>query len=134
MTVTTQVATALSAGPWTALTYQMINDWNGAAEAPASGVQLQAGSPPPSAAGTTGLNTAGLAAVTSAVSTYLAALSAAKRYQLAVGATAAQAGCPQVHITPGWVSVPCHGADIASFGATLAAVLNNTANYGGAGT
>jgi hypothetical protein len=75
-----------------------------------------------------------MAAVASAVGTYLAALSAAKKYQLGVSNTAGQTGCPQVHITPGYVSVPCHGADVASFAATLAAVLNTAGNYGTAGT
>jgi hypothetical protein len=60
------------------------------------------------------------------VGTYLAALSSAKKAQVWNSLT----GCPSVQIAPYGISVPVHGADLASFTATLAAVLNSGANYG----
>jgi hypothetical protein len=73
------------------------------------------------AAVASGLNGAGIGAVASAAGTYYSALSQAKRNQL---------GYAAVHILPGGLSVTVHSADVASFGATLAAVLNSAGNYG----
>jgi hypothetical protein len=129
----TTVVASLTAGPFGVLAYapggggaQLVACCAGAS----GGSVAPYGSAPAGYAITTGLNVAGMAAVASAVNTYLGGLSSAKKAQL----PNPQNGCPYVVISPGEVNVPCHGADIASFGATLAAVLNNTANYGGAGT
>jgi hypothetical protein len=67
-----------------------------------------------------------MAAVASAVNTYLGGLSSAKKAQL----PNPQNGCPYVLVAPGEVNVAVHAADVASFGATLAAVLNTSGNYG----
>jgi hypothetical protein len=79
-----------------------------------------AGSAPPS-----GLNVAGVASVVSALATYYAALSAAKRAQL---------GYLAVNVSQEGLSVPVHTADVATLAATLAAVLNTGTNYGPVGT
>jgi hypothetical protein len=131
MSTTTVVAT-LTAGPFGQLVYapggggcQLV-----AFAGPPAGAVAPVGSAMAAYAITTGLNVAGMAAVASAVNTYLGALSAAKKAQL----PNAQNGCPYVAISPGEVSVPCHPADVASFGATLAAVLDTSGNYGPVGT
>jgi hypothetical protein len=129
----TTVAT-LTAGPFGVLAY--VAGGGGGAQlvacaANASGASgAPYGSAPAGYAITTGLNVAGMAAVASAVNTYLGALSSAKKAQL----PNAQNGCPYVIISPGEVNVPCIAADVASFGATLAAVLNTTGNYGAIGS
>ena len=125
---------ALTAGPFGVLA---------CAAVPGNGVQLVAcaanasggsgapyGSAPAGYAITTGLNVAGMAAVASAVNTYLGGLSSAKKAQL----PNPQNGCPYVVISPGEVNVPCHAADVASFGATLATVLDSSGNYGAIGS
>ena len=127
---TTTVVANLTAGPFSVLCYapgggggaQLV-----ACAANASGGAVAPyGSAPAGYAITTGLNVAGMAAVASAVNTYLGGLSSAKKAQL----PNAQNGSPYVVIAPGEVNVPCHVADVASFGATLAAVLNTSGNYG----
>jgi hypothetical protein len=120
----TQVqAAALSAGPFGVLAYQAPQGFDSSSLTATTGVQLTASTG--GAAVTIGLNTAGLAAVAAAVGTYLGALSAAKKAQLFSALT----GCPSITIAPSGISVPVHGADLASFTATLAAVLNSAGNY-----
>jgi hypothetical protein len=75
-----------------------------------------------------GLNFTGLGAVASAIGTYLTGLSAAKRAQMLQGPV------PVVQLGPAGFTCPVHSADIASFAATLTAVLNTAGNYGPAGT
>lgn len=129
------VAATLSAGPFGQLLYVPVGNGGyqlvancGAAMGP--GVNTPLGSGVLACSAGTGLNAAGMAAVASAVNTYLGALSGGKKAQLPNGSN----GCPYVVISPGEVSVPVHPADVASFGATLAGVLNTGGNYGPAGT
>jgi len=132
MSTTTVVAT-LTAGPFGVLVYapsggggyQLVANAGGGAGAVAPVGSSVAGYPL-----TAALNVAGMAAVASAVNTYLSGLSAAKKAQL----PNAQNGCPYVVISPGEVNVPVHPADVTSFGATLAAVLDTSGNYGPVGT
>lgn len=128
------VVATLTAGPFGVLAYapgggggfQLV----ACAASAAGGSSAPYGSSVSGYAITTGLNAAGMAAVAAAVNTYLGALSAAKKAQL----PNSQNGCPYVVIGLGEVNVPVHPADVASFGATLAAVLNTSGNYGPAGT
>ena len=132
MSTTTVVAT-LTAGPFGQLVfapvggggYQLVANAGGNAAAAAPVGSAVAGY-----ALTTGLNVAGMAAVASAVNTYLGALSTAKKAGLPNGLNS----CPYVVISPGEVNVPVHPADVTSFGATLAAVLDTSGNYGPVGT
>jgi hypothetical protein len=134
MSTATVVAT-LTAGPFGQLVYaaggsggyQLVATAGG----PQNGVSAPIGSGVASyPLGASTLNVAGMAAVASAVNTYLGALSAAKKAQLPNG----QNACPYVVISSGEVNVPVHQADVATFGATLAAVLNTSGNYGPVGT
>lgn len=132
---TTTVVAALTAGPFGQLVYAPAGSGGyqlvaNAGAAMGGGVAAPVGSGMAGYALTTGLNVAGMAAVASAVNTYLGALSAAKKAQLPNG----QNGCPYVAISLGEVNVPVHPADVASFGATLAAVLDTSGNYGPEGT
>lgn len=129
------VAATLSAGPFGQLIYQSDGPAGAGLQLVAKagtqgGLNVGYGSSPGAYALTTGLNVAGMAAVASAVNTYLGGLSAAAKAQL----PNPQNGCPNVVICPGEVSVPVHPNDLATFTATLAAVLNNAANYGAVGT
>jgi len=131
---TATVVANLTAGPFGVLAYAPVGGGGYQLVANAGGAMGGAAAPLGSAAAgyalTTGLNVAGMAAVASAVNTYLGALTAAKKAQL----PNAQNGCPYVVISPGEVNVPVHPADVASFGATLAAVLDTSSNYGPEGT
>jgi hypothetical protein len=123
---------ALSAGPFGQLLANAPYGGDPAASAAVAagmGATLQAGtsgSPGDGSALSAGLNFAGLGAVASAIGTYLSGLSAAKRAQMGPA--------PSVTLGPAGFTCPVHNADIASFAATLAAVLNTAGNYGPAGT
>lgn len=129
------VVASLSAGPFGQLMYAPVGG-GGYQLVAYAGAAISAGTPAPVGTGPagyeliTGLNVAGLAAVASAVNTYLSGLSTAKKAQLPNG----QNGCPYVVICPGEVNVPVHPADVASLGATLASILNTSGNYGTVGT
>jgi hypothetical protein len=133
MTLVLTQAAALTAGPFGTLNYTVggVGGYQLAARAGAMGaLTVGYGSAPAAYALTTGLNVAGIAAVASAVNTYLGGLSSAKKAQLPEPTN----GCPTVVISSGEISVPVHPADLASFTTTLAAVLNNASNYGAVGT
>lgn len=134
--VMTQVGAALTAGPFGALyaSTPVAGDPAAAAlTAGGMGATLEAGASGSGAAGdgaplNSGLNFAGLAAVASAIGTYLSGLNTAKKAQMAVGPV------PAVRLGPAGFTCPVHSADVATFAATLAAVLNTAGNYGPAGT
>jgi hypothetical protein len=130
MTQILTVAATLTAGPFGVLAYQAPQNFDGSFPTATTGLQLVAGTGSAGGAITTGLSVAGMAAVASAVNTYLSALSAAKKAQL----PNPQNGCPVVSISPAGISVPVHGANVVSFTTTIAAVLNSAGNYGPAGT
>jgi hypothetical protein len=128
------VVANLTAGPFGQLIYSPVGGGGVQLVACAAGASGGGSAPYGTAVAgyaiTTGLNVAGMAAVASAVNTYLGALSAAKKAAL----PNPQNGGPYVVISAGEVNVPVHPADLASFGATLAAVLNTSGNYGPVGT
>lgn len=130
----TQVAVHLSSGVGGDIAYLNVPQggfqlvWRSGPGSP-SGVTL--GTPPLGYyVGVTALNVAGMAAVASAVNTYLGGLSATQKAQLPQQVNC----CPYVVITPGEVNVPVHPSDVVTFAATLAAILNNSSNAGPVGT
>jgi hypothetical protein len=131
MTVITQptVAATLTAGPFGALYELAPQALDAAAAAFVAGgtsAVLAVGDRAGGQVGiTTGLNFTGMAALASAANTYHSGLSAAKR---------AQVGAAAVHISQTGFSITCHTADVATLAATLATILDSSANYGPVGT
>jgi len=124
----TQVTPLSASHPLTAIAVGLpvanSGDVAGAAFANASLVELSAGSAA-AAPAVNGLTVAGIAAVATAVGTYLSGLSAAKKAQL---------GQARVLITQTALIVPCHSSDVTTFTATMVALLNTGANFGPIGS
>jgi hypothetical protein len=97
-------------------------DAAGAASAIACGTTVTAGGV---AANANGLTFTGIAAVCTAYATYVGTLTALKKSQM---------GQMRVLITPTSVELPVHSADVTTFAATLAGVLNTGGNSGAIGS
>lgn len=128
-TVTVPQVTPLNAGhPLTAIVARTkqaaAGDTAAASAATSGGVTLMAGSIADVPAAQV-LTVAGIAAVVSALNTYYSGLSSAAK---------ASIGKIEVHVTPTGVQCTVRGADAASMISTLATTLNNTSNFGPAGT